>query len=61
MIDDSDVSDALRWVISIICLVIIAVLAFFAFQNGEECSKRHCDVGRPVLAHHECVCESLAK
>jgi hypothetical protein len=69
MIDDSDVDFAeLAWIAtptgclgSLVFIAIIIALVCVAAQNKDECATKHCDVGKPTLAHHECVCETLAK
>jgi len=68
MIDDSDVDFAIlmgpgktlggfiAWVI------IVILLAFFAYQNGEECAQKHCpNGGVPRLMEHECLCVGEAQ
>lgn len=67
MIDDSDGDFAALasigtpgWLGLLIFLVAIG-LWFVACQNKDECAQKHCDTGKPVLAHHQCVCETLAK
>jgi hypothetical protein len=69
MIDDSDVDfAALAWIAtptgcagSLLFIAIVAALAYFAAQNKDECAAKRCDVGKPTLAHHECVCETKAQ
>lgn len=67
MIDDSDADFALLaggnmggWIGAIVLLLAVA-LYFIACQNKDECAQKHCDAGKPVLAHHQCVCEVLAE
>lgn len=67
MIDGSD-ADTL-WLASFltpggagVLLFLIAIaVAYVACQNNDECAQKHCDTGKPVLTHHQCVCETLAK
>jgi hypothetical protein len=62
MIDDSDVDFAvLAAPGGIVGVIIILVVAYFACTNKEDCMKRHCDRGHPVLTAHECLCLESAK
>ena len=67
MIDDSDGdftlllgSSAGSWWVWVAFLLAAIVLYSIAEGNAEDCSSKHCDVGKPVLTHHECVCETKA-
>lgn len=67
MIDESDADFSLLMGAStpggcgLVLILIAIVLYFVAFRNEGECSKKHCDVGKPALVHHECICETPAK
>jgi hypothetical protein len=67
MIDDSDADffgiagiATSGWVSVVLCLIALG-LYFVACQNKDECAQAHCDVGKPVLAHHQCICETPAR
>jgi len=67
MIDDSDADSfavaslATSGWVSVILLLIALGFYFVACQNKDECAQAHCDVGKPMLVHHQCICETLAK
>lgn len=68
MIDHEDAD--MMWMIALIGdnpvlfvlgLIAAGIVAFIACQNDDECSKRHCDRGHPVLMEHDCMCVETAK
>jgi hypothetical protein len=62
MIDESDANfSLLLFGGTPIGLIIAILIAYQACQNKEDCSKRHCDKGHPVLTAHECLCLEEAK
>jgi len=67
MLDDSDLDFAVLaspWggcFGTIVSLVIVGVVWYFVAQNENECAEKHCDRGKSVLMHHECLCVEEAK
>jgi hypothetical protein len=48
--------------VSLFCLLVFVVFAFFACQNDVECQKKSCPAGMsPKLADSACLCITEAK
>lgn len=63
MIDDDDVTlAALAGPGGFIGLILVLVVAYFAYQNTTECEQKTCPGGkRARLMAHECLCVEEAK
>lgn len=68
MIDDDDATFAILawmpgggWFATILGAVIVVVTLIVVARNHRECEAKRCDRGKPVLAHHECLCVELAE
>ncbi len=66
MLDDDDLDFAILawpsggWILGILGVIVIVVMAIIVSGNKDECAKRHCERGTPILAHHECLCVEKA-
>ncbi len=62
MLDDEDLDFTILvtptggWIITILGIIAVIIVAIIVSDNKEECAKRHCEHGSPILAHHECMC-----
>ena len=67
MIDDSDgdftllLGSSTPGALGFVFLLLALVFYYVSCENKKECSRKHCDVGAPVLANHECVCQTKAQ
>lgn len=69
MIDDDDVTDFALFGYGgpglagiFVFLSILIIIAAYAYQNGDDCSKRTCPAGTTSkLTSHECLCVTRPK
>ena len=64
MIDNDDIGwFVLLWppVLCFFGLFFLVMLTFKSCQDTDECSKKHCGKGNPVVMHDQCLCTELAK
>lgn len=67
MIDDDDVFEvAMLWpsgsmLLALAGVIVVIVLAVAAYRNVEECSRRKCDHGAPIVSDGQCICAERAK
>ncbi len=68
MIDDDDVDMMILsaptnggWVGGLIVLVAVLFLALLAHLDREECGRRACVRGEPMVVNHECFCVETAR
>jgi len=66
--DDDDATFAIlawmpggSWFAAILGAVIVVVTLIVVARNHRECEAKHCDRGKPVLTHHECLCVETAR
>lgn len=67
MLDDNDLEfTALAWpnggwILGILGVAVVVIMAIIVSGNHEECAKKHCDKGTPVLMENECLCVEKAQ
>lgn len=68
MLDDDDVDDFWLamlfsppgWLGLVLCVLFILV-AVQVCSNKDECARKRCDRGKPVLMENDCMCMDRAK